>query len=106
MEIEEILSACTGFQWDTANSEKNWRKHGVSSRECEEVFLNVPFFVDEDIKHSSQEHRFYGLGQTDLGRALFIVFTVRNQQIRIISARDMHRKERIIYGRIGHEENT
>jgi len=85
----------TGFNW---NSRKN-EKHGVSMAESEQVFFNVPLLTLEDSKHSYQEPRFHALGKTDDGRQLHITFTIRHhrEKIRIISARDMHRKERAVY---------
>ena len=95
--IEEILTECTGFVWDDHNVEKNWAIHRVAFWECEEVFFNEPLMVAEDAKHSSAEQRFYALGQTNGGRLLFVVFTVRHNLIRVISARDMTRKEKKVY---------
>jgi uncharacterized DUF497 family protein len=69
----------------------------VSHAECEQVFFNQPFVVGEDITHSQEEERFYVLGNTDAGRALFLVFTIRDELIRVITARDMSRRERRIY---------
>jgi len=86
-----------GFDWSSGNAEKNWGKHGVSPSESEQVFFNRPLFVTDDITHSGHEKRFYVLGQTDERRELFIVFTMRGKHILVISARDMHRKERRIY---------
>jgi uncharacterized DUF497 family protein len=88
-----------GFDWDEGNKQKNWEKHQVDYRECEEVFFNKPLLIDDDKNHSSQEHRYYALGRTDIGRTLFLVFTVRNNKVRIISARDQSRKERKTYER-------
>jgi uncharacterized protein len=51
----------------------------------------------EDIKHSEKENRYYALGKNDINRFLFIVFTVRENKIRIISARDMNKKEKKVY---------
>ena len=87
-----------GFEWDTGNITKNWDRHQVSSTECEEVFLNKPLLLADDVRHSASEVRNYALGQTDNGRLLFIVFTVRGTRIRVISARPMSGKERQIYG--------
>lgn len=92
------LSQCTGFQWDTGNAEKNWEKHRVTRSECEQAFFNRPLFIVDDEKHSDSERRYYALGQTDKSRHLFIVFTLRGELIRVISARDMSRSERSIYG--------
>jgi hypothetical protein len=88
----------TGFDWDEGNIRKN-EKHGVSMAEAEQVFFNAPLLVLEDSRHSSQEPRFHALGKTDDRRLLHITFTVRHHQekLRVISARDMHRKERVIY---------
>jgi uncharacterized DUF497 family protein len=104
MDTEEIISKCVGFDWDDGNLLKNWEKHGVSASECEQVFFNQPFVTSPDVGHSDYEARFYTLGKSDTGKHLFIVFTVRNNLIRIISARDMNRKERRAYNQ--HEKNT
>ncbi|MCM2357384.1 MAG: BrnT family toxin [Geobacteraceae bacterium] len=86
----------TGFEWDKGNEQKNV-KHGVTPAEAEQVFLNEPLVVLDDQKHSGNEQRFHALGQTGEGRLLHITFTIRTTMIRVISARDMHRKERTIY---------
>lgn len=93
----EALTECDGFQWDTGNLDKIRERHGVAPQECEEVFLNRPLLVDADRVHSQSEDRSYALGQTDAGRLLFVVFTIRGKLIRGVSARDMNRKERRIY---------
>ncbi|MBI5786481.1 MAG: BrnT family toxin [Rhodocyclales bacterium] len=92
------LSRITGFEWDAGNARKN-EKHGVSMAEAEQVFFNVPLLLLDDEKHSQQEARHHALGQTDTGRPLHLTFTLRKAGglIRVISARDMHRKERTIY---------
>lgn len=99
-EIKKLLQECSGFQWDSGNKDKNWLKHKVSNSECEQIFFNQPFIVSYDLRHSGTEPRFYALGQTDLARKLFIVFTIRNKKIRIISARDISKKEREIYRKL------
>src|SRR5665213_783789 len=92
------LSNVIGFDWDQGNPRKNER-HGVSMAEAEQLFFNSPLLVLPDSKHSESEPRFHALGKTHEGRRLHISFTLRNggESIRVISARDMHRKERIIY---------
>jgi uncharacterized DUF497 family protein len=85
-----------GFEWDTGNENKN-AKHDVTTAEAEQVFLNEPLVVMDDIKHSDLEQRFHALGQTSEGRLLHVTFTIRTTRIRVISARDMHRKERAVY---------
>ena len=92
-----ILQQCTGFEWDKGNSLKNWLKHHVSEGETEEVFFNEPLVILEDEKHSSHESRFWALGHTDQGRLLLIVFTVRKNLVRVISARTMNKKEKENY---------
>ena len=97
--IYESLAEAQGFQWDEGNAEKNWKKHQVSNAECEQPFFNQPLIVAADTKHSAEEPRYYALGRTNLGRRLFIVFTLRDDLIRVISARDMSRRERKEYAR-------
>ncbi|MHB8280418.1 MAG: BrnT family toxin [Candidatus Humimicrobiaceae bacterium] len=97
MDILNKLIRCTGFQWDEANAEKNWLKHSVTPSECEQIFFNIPMIVSNDEKHSLEEDRYYVLGKTDKDRGLFIAFTIRGNRIRIISARNMNKKERQVY---------
>jgi uncharacterized DUF497 family protein len=87
-----------GFDWGEGNARKN-EKHNVSMAEAEQVFFNAPLLVLEDSKHNKQEPRFHALGKSDENRQLHITFTLRQagRKIRIISARDMHKKERAIY---------
>ncbi len=94
------LSQIVGFDWDQNNREKNWEKHGVLASECEEVFFNLPLLLQPDPAHSQKEPRYYVLGHTVAGRRLFIVFTIREDKIRVISARDMSKKERSVYEQI------
>lgn len=92
------LSKISGFDWNEGNNLKN-AKHSVSMAESEQVFFNAPLLLLTDVKHSQQEPRFHALGKTDADRLLHITFTLRDpgKNIRVISARDMHRKERTIY---------
>ncbi len=89
----------TGFDWDEGNSRKSAEKHSVIQTEAEQMFFNEPLLILEDDKHSFEEPRFHSLGRTDDGRLLHISFTLRLELalIRVISARDMHKKERIRY---------
>ncbi len=93
------LNDLDGFEWDESNREKNWIAHQVSIGECEEVFFNLPLTLQSDPAHSQIEARNYVLGQTNAGRRLFITFTALNNKIRVISARDMSKKERAVYGK-------
>ena len=100
MSTPDPLDACTGFDWDQANVEKNWEGQRVTFWEAEEVFFNEPLLVRPDKAHSKRELRHRALGSTDAGRLLFISFTVRRHLIRVISARDMTRKEAITYAHL------
>lgn len=93
----ENLKECVGFEWDAGNSEKNWLSHQVTKSESEQIFFNQPLFIEDDEKHSRIEVRYYALGKTDDERKLFIVFTIRKNLIRVISARDMRKKEKKAY---------
>ncbi|MEX2220744.1 MAG: BrnT family toxin [Candidatus Rokuibacteriota bacterium] len=97
MGLLDDLARCTGFDWDEGNLAKNWTRHRVAGAECEQVFFNRPLAAAADELHSDEEPRFYALGQTDAGRRLFIAFTIRRGLIRVISARDMNRRERAEY---------
>lgn len=92
-------SVVEGFDWDEGNIRKNVDKHGVGQTEAEQVFFNEPLLVTSDESHSASESRFHALGHTENGRRLHITFTLRRDTtlIRVISARDMNRKERGIY---------
>ena len=86
-----------GFDWSGGNAEKNWKRHRVTPLEAEQVFFNTPLLCGADPKHSQGECRFFVLGQTEEGRELFIAFTLRGRRLRVVSARDMSRKERRVY---------
>jgi uncharacterized DUF497 family protein len=92
-ESEDIV----GFQWDAGNADKNRIPHNVENWECEQIFFNAPLLIIGDLKHSVTEERSAAFGRTDDGRLLTVVFTRRGNLIRIISARDMNRKERKFY---------
>lgn len=94
----------TEFEWDAANADKNWARHRVSPAECEQVFFNRPLVVEEDELHSREEFRHYALGQSDAGRLLFVVFTLRGERVRVISAREMTRRERKEYEHVRAQE--
>ncbi len=91
------LSSFVGFEWDDGNDSKNWKKHDVTNQECEEAFFNLPVLVFDDEAHSETEERYYLLGRTNSARELFVVFTLRGNLIRVISARDQTRIERQRY---------
>lgn len=91
------LACCVGFEWDTGNADKNWDLHKVTRAEAEGFFFNRPFIVAPDSGHSQREPRYAALGWTDQRRPLTVIFTVRGALLRVISARDMSRRERRIY---------
>ena len=95
------LARIVAFQWDEGNARKSFDKLSVSQAEAEQVFFNEPLLVVEDVKHSRLEPRFHALGVTNSGHQLHVTFTLRreNTKIRVISARDMHSKERSRYGK-------
>jgi len=88
-----------GFEWDSGNSRKSADKHDVSQAEAESVFFNNPLIVVQDVKHSEREQRLSALGKTSQDRLLHVSFTLRQSgmMVRVISARDMNRKERKVY---------
>ena len=91
------LPCFEAFDWDKGNAEKTWISHQVTPQEAEQAFFNRPLIVADDVKHFRLEKRYLTLGQTDENRLLFIAFTLREGRIRVISARDMNRKERKVY---------
>jgi uncharacterized DUF497 family protein len=95
--MKASIENCEGFDWDEGNSNKNWHLHEVTDGECEDVFFNVPLIIASDKKHSNSEIRFFALGRTDAERWLFIAFSIRDKLIRVISARDMTKREERIY---------
>lgn len=93
-----------GFEWDEGNGRKNEVKHSVTQVEAEEVFFNNPLLISTDDKHSEKESRYLALGKTNRTRVLAVIFTLRQDEtlIRVISARDQHRKERHLYEQANH----
>ena len=93
------LDEIVGFDWDDGNSLKSAEKHLVSQSEAEQVFADSNLLIADDVKHSQTEARYHAMGRTVGGRLLHVTFTLRGgrKRIRVISARDMNRKERAIY---------
>ena len=97
-ELLKLLRKSKGFNWNKGNINKNWVKHQIKDKESEEVFFNLPLAVSLDKKHSTKtEKRFQALGKTNQEKKIFIVFTIREDKIRIISARKQNQKERRRY---------
>ena len=95
--MREVFENITGFDWDDGNRDKNRLKHNVLNGECEDVFFNQPLVIVDDARHSKDEKRYAAFGVTDGGRKLTVIFTQRENLIRVISARDMNSKERRFY---------
>lgn len=93
----KVLPRPIAFDWNRGNINKNLERHNITDQEAEEVFANEPKFILEDEKHSAAEKRYMLWGTTSGGRKLTLIFTARRNKIRIISARDMSRKERKSY---------
>lgn len=91
------LSKITGFEWNKGNIDKSYRKHGITPNESEEIFLDESIAIERDIRHEEVEDRYIGIGKTLHGKLLFIVFTLRNNALRVISARRANKKERRLY---------
>lgn len=100
--MHKEYSVFTEFEWDDGTRDKNL-KHGVENWECEQIFFNEPLIILDDPKHSIAEERFAAFGKTDEGRRLMVVFTMRGKKLRVISARDMNKKERLFYEKITSE---
>ena len=87
----ERLGEPGSFEWDAGNSNKNLGEHNVEDREAEEVFFDPNRRLYPDPSHSQSETRRIIVGRTERGRLLFVVFTIRNQRVRVISARDLNK---------------
>lgn len=95
----KIFKEPVEFEWDQSNRDKNLLKHRVTDGECEELFFDTKKRILKDALHSNHELRYILIGQTKKQRILFLVFTTRNHKIRVISARDLNKKERSLYER-------
>jgi uncharacterized protein len=85
------------FEWDKGNKDKNWKLHHVKNEEAEETFFDDKKKILKDNLHSGSENRYILLGATKKNKILFIVFTIRNKKIRIISSRNINKKEIHLY---------
>jgi len=85
------------FEWNRTKAAANLRKHVVSFDEAATVFADLLSHVYPDIDHSDDETRFLIIGMSQTGRVLVVSHTDRGETVRIISAREATRKERIFY---------
>jgi len=98
--LSSIFMNDGAFEWDDAKAAKNYAKHGVTFEAARDVF-DDPFALDWTDKGQDEgEQRFTTLGMVE-GRLLFVVYTMRGDAIRIISARLAEPFERRMY----HDEN-
>lgn len=93
----KILKKALSFEWDYGNRGKNFTRHRVADQECEEVFFDPRKKILRDLLHSGREERFILIGRTKMERLLFMVFTMRKDKIRVVSARDLNKKEKHLY---------
>jgi uncharacterized DUF497 family protein len=93
----DLFKNASGFDWDKGNRDKNFLKHRVTNEECEEVFFDPRKRIIRSELRIGREKRYLLMGRTGKGRSLFIVFIIRRNKIRVISARDLNRKERRFY---------
>ena len=121
-DIRALLAQAAGFQWDAGSTAEAGPGSGVTRSECEQLFLNEPLVVADDVivestdtertpvaqdaTRSSREVRGHALGETDDGRLLFAAFTVRNGLVRVTAAREMTRSERGVYNDVRDEEES
>ncbi len=85
------------FEWDPSKAASNLRKHGVRFAEAATVFDDQAVLTMHD--DDPDEDRFAALGQGSLGRILVVIYTIRGDRIRIISARKAASRERDEYDR-------
>lgn len=85
------------FDWDDNKAEANFVKHGVSFLEAASVFDDELSITFRDPDHSADEERFVIIGHSHRGRLLFVSHTDQDDRPRIISAREVTRRERKVY---------
>src|SRR5260221_3238276 len=85
-----------GFEWDEGNI-SHIAHHKVTPEEAEEIFFDKQNVHKDDIKHSISEKRLIIIGKTEKGRLLYQVFTKRGKNIRVLSSRDINKKEVKLY---------
>jgi uncharacterized DUF497 family protein len=90
--IQYLYTLAADIDFDPAKEATNIKKHGVSLREGATVLLDPLALVRED-PDAEGEQRFVGLGTSDHGRLLVVVWTMRAETVRLISARRATRKE-------------
>lgn len=94
--VKAKLTDVIEFEWGEANI-AHIAKHNVIPNEAEEVFFDKNNAWNEDLKHSKVEERYLIIGKTKGKRLLYQIFTVRGNKIRVISSRDINKKEVKLY---------
>ncbi len=89
------------FEWDKDKAKTNLNKHGVTFEEASSIFGDPLALTIPDPQHSVEEDRFVTLGESHRNRLLVVVYTDREDKIRIISARVATRQERKNYEKGG-----
>jgi uncharacterized protein len=84
------------FEYDPQKAQSNRQKHGVSFAEAELVFFD-PLAIHDVDPDSKSEERFIAIGMANSGRLLVVVYTMRSDSIRLISARRATRQETKAY---------
>lgn len=92
-----MIKNVIGFEWDNGNKGKNFLKHSIKDEECEEIFFDYKKKILTDKIHSGKEERHILIGKTKKQKLIFLVFTIRKNKIRVISARDLNKKEYKLY---------
>ena len=85
------------FEWDDNKAKSNFLKHGITFEKAVTVFADPYLLFTEDSKHSEQEEREWAIGEAENGSMIVVIFTMRNEKIRIISARKATKRERKRY---------
>nr|WP_304578273.1 BrnT family toxin [uncultured Acetatifactor sp.] len=83
------------FEWDEEKNQINIERHGIDFETAVLVFNDVQRIEIYDIEHSMNEDRYNTIGMVD--DVLFVVYTERKENIRLISARVATKTERSIY---------
>lgn len=83
------------FEWHDAKARSNLAKHGTSFVQARNAFYD-PYYIDIRHHYHGREVRFAAVGLAD-GRELFVVYTLRGQTVRLISAREANRLESLEY---------
>ncbi len=95
MGMKEVKIMQLNFEWDEEKNCINRRKHGISFETAAYVFCDEHYIEMYDFEHSINEERYIAIGM--VGDLLFVVYTERGENIRLISARLATEKERRLY---------